>query len=39
MKKEKYESAELEIINFKTEDVLQISDYEEDETPLIGNNN
>ena len=39
MKQEKYEPAELEIINFLTKDVLLISDYEEDETPLIGNNN
>ncbi len=39
MFEEKYERTELEIIEFKTQDVLRISDYEEDETPLIGNNN
>ena len=39
MEKEKFERTELEIIEFKTQDVLLVSDYEEDETPLIGNNN
>jgi len=34
MEKEKYERTELEIINFMTEDVLLISDYEEDELPI-----
>ena len=42
MKKEKYERFELEIIKFRTEDVLLINniDYEDDETPLTppGNN-
>ena len=34
MKKEKYEPAKLEIIKFMTEDILQISKYEEDELPI-----
>ena len=39
MKKEKYERAELEIIQFQTEGVITTSvgdiDYEEDELPIV----
>ena len=39
MKKEKYERTELEIIKFRTEDVITTSsiDYEEDELPFVPN--
>ena len=41
MKKEKYEQTELEIIRFRTEDVIVTSgggiDYEEDELPITPN--
>ena len=40
VKKEKYERAELEIIQFQTEDVITTSDpmqkfYEDEELPLV----
>ncbi len=35
MKKEKYERSELEIIKFRTQDVIATSGYEDDELPLI----
>ena len=34
MKQEKYEPAELEIIEFLTDDVLRISNLEDDELPI-----
>lgn len=34
VKKETYERAELEIIEFQTEDVINTSDPEDDELPL-----
>ena len=36
MKKEKYERTELEVIEFRTEDVIMTSgmDYEDDELPF-----
>ena len=34
MKKEKYESAELEIIRFQLQDVIMLSPLEEDELPV-----
>ena len=34
MKKEKYESAELEIIRFQMQDVIMLSPLEEDELPV-----
>lgn len=39
MEKEKYELAELDIIEFQTEDVIMTSgiEYEEDELPFISN--
>ena len=39
MKKEKYERTELEVIEFRTEDVIMTSgmDYEDDELPFIPN--
>ena len=41
MQKERYESTELEIIRFRTEDVIVTSgggiDYEEDELPITPN--
>ena len=40
MVKEKYESTELEIIQFLTEDVITTSsiDYEDDELPFVPHN-
>ena len=37
MKKEKYENIELEIIVFKSEDIMSASLLEEDELPLSNN--
>lgn len=39
MQKEIYESTELEIIKFQTEDVIMTSgiDYEDDELPFVPN--
>ena len=37
MKKEKFELTELEIIRFQSQDVLVISNYEDDELPINQN--
>lgn len=37
MEKKKYESAELEIIKYQSEDVLTISNGEDNELPFVPN--
>ncbi len=37
MEKKKYESAELEIIKYQSEDVLTVSTGEDDELPFVPN--
>ena len=39
MKKEKYERSEMEMIVFQTQDVIMISNPEEDELPISSGNN